>query len=263
MEKNLQSLIVVALLLMAQLTTAQTFRLNESGYFNAGGTDVMVFSDFYPEGHQGGVCVIMNGKRIATNGDIRMEPTPGQWQPVPKQLSRKVEGNRIVTTLCYPDSSRHLTGFNPMVYPDYQFTYTVTVEPKGKNILVNVDIDKPVPDFLLGKVGFNLEFFPGELFGKPWVMDAQTGIYPQQPNSPLLVQPTSRTHPGNFFAGRGQKADLKQLDGEGYSPLRADDILALPYAEGKKFTSRPDDKNQKLTVESLTGNLKLYDGRMN
>jgi len=249
--------------MISQLATAQTFKLNESGYFNAGGTDVMVFSDFYPEGHQGGVCVIMNGKRIATNGDIRMEPTPGQWQPVPKQLSRKVESNRIVTTLCYPDSSRHLTGFNPMVYPDYQFTYTVTVEPQGKNILVNVDIDKPVPDFLLGKVGFNLEFFPGELFGKPWVMDAQTGIYPQQPNSPLLVQPTSRTHPGNYFAGRGQKADLKQLDGEGYSPLRADDILALPYAEGKKFTSRPDDKNQKLTVESLTGNLKLYDGRMN
>ena len=72
---------------------AQTFRLNEDGYYNAGGTDVMVFSDFYPEGHQGGVCVIMNGQRIATNGDIRLEATPGQWQPVPKQLSRSAEGS--------------------------------------------------------------------------------------------------------------------------------------------------------------------------
>ena len=27
----------------------------------------MAFSDFYPEGHQGGVCVIMNGHRIATS----------------------------------------------------------------------------------------------------------------------------------------------------------------------------------------------------
>ncbi len=242
---------------------AQTFRLNEDGYFNAGGTDVMVFSDFYPEGHQGGVCVIMNGQRIATNGDIRLEATPGQWQPVPKQLSRKVEGNRIVTTLCYPDSSRHLTGFNPMVYPDYQFNYVVTVEPQDKSIIVTVDLDKPVPDFLLGKVGFNLEFFPGELFGKPWLMDAQTGIYPQQPNSPLLALPTNRGHDGNFFAGRGQKADLAQLDGQGYSPLRADDIIGLPYAEGKMFVSRPDDNRHKLTVESLTGNLKLYDGRMN
>jgi hypothetical protein len=28
---------------------AQTFQLNSDGYFNAGGTDVMAFSDFYPE----------------------------------------------------------------------------------------------------------------------------------------------------------------------------------------------------------------------
>ena len=42
----------------------------------------MAFSDFYPEGHQGGVCVIMNGHRIATNGDIRLEATPGQWPTV-------------------------------------------------------------------------------------------------------------------------------------------------------------------------------------
>jgi hypothetical protein len=242
---------------------AQTFQLSADGYFNAGGTDVMTFSDFYPEGHQGGVCVIINGLRIATNGDLRLEATPGQWQPIPKQLSRKAEGNRIVTTLCYPDSSRHMTGFNPMVYPDWYVNYTVTVEPQGKGILVTVDLDKPVPDFLLGKVGFNLEFYPGYLFGKPWMMDQQSGIYPQQPNAPLLQIPTNRGHEGNYFVGKGLKADLKQLDAEGYSPLRADDIIAEPYAEGTKFTSRPDDKNQKLTVESLTGLLKLYDGRMN
>jgi hypothetical protein len=242
---------------------AQTFQLSADGYFNAGGTDVMAFSDFYPEGHQGGVCVIINGLRIATNGDLRLEATPGQWQPIPKQLSRKAEGNRIVTTLCYPDSSRHITGFNPMVYPDWYVNYTVTVEPQGKGILVTVDLDKPVPDFLLGKVGFNLEFYPGYLFGKPWMMDQQSGIYPQQPNAPLLQIPTNRGHEGNYFVGKGLKADLKQLDAEGYSPLRADDIIAEPYAEGTKFTSRPDDKNQKLTVESLTGPLKLYDGRMN
>lgn len=260
---HIPSVTLVSLLLTAMTVSAQTFRLNSEGYFNAGGTDVMAFSDFYPEGHQGGVCVIMNGHRIATNGDLRLEATPGQWQPVPKQLKREVVGNRIVTTLCYPDSSRHMTGFNPMVYPDWQVSYTVTVEPQGRSIVVTVDLDKPVPDFLLGKVGFNLEFFPGELFGKPWVMDSQTGIYPQQPNAPLLSQPTNRGHDGDYFAGKGQKADLARLDGEGYSPLRADDIIAAPYAEGRKFTSRPDDKSQKLTIESLTGNLMLYDGRMN
>ena len=265
MEKtnHLLTTFLAALALSALTATAQTFQLNDDGYFNAGGTDVMAFSDFYPEGHQGGVCVIMNGKRIATNGDIRLEATPGQWQPVPKQLSRKAEDGRITTTLCFPDSSRHLTGFNPMVYPDYAFNYVVTVEPQGRSIVVTVDIDKPVPEFLLGKVGFNLEFFPGEAFGKPWVMDSQTGIYPQQPNSPLLTLPSNRSHDGDFFAGKGLKADLAQLDGKGYSPLRADDIIAAPYAEGRKFTSCPDDKSRKVTVESFTGNLKLYDGRMN
>lgn len=260
----LKVLILWVTLVVSPVTAqAQTFRMNDAGYFNAGGTDVMAFSDFYPEGHQGGVCVIMNGQRIATNGDIRLEATPGQWQPVPKQLNRKVEGNRIVTTLCYPDSSRHLTGFNPMVYPDYAFTYTVTIEPQGRGIAVTVDIDKPVPDFLLGKVGFNFEFFPGYLFGKPWVMDSQSGIYPQQPNSPLLQVPTNRGHDGDYFANKGLKADLHQLDGIGYSPLRADDIISAPYAEGRKFTSRPDDKSQKLTIESFAEPLKFYDGRMN
>ena len=255
--------LLMALAMTCLTISAQTFKFNSDGYFNAGGTDVMAFSDFYPEGHQGGVCVIMNGHRIATNGDIRLEATPGQWQPVPKQLSRRVEGGKIVTTLCYPDSSRHMTGFNPMVYPEWNVNYTVSVEPQGKSILVTVDLDKPVPEFLLGKAGFNLEFFPGELFGKPWLMDNQSGIYPQQPNTSLLQVATNRGHDGNYFAGRGQKANLAQLDGTGYSPLRADDIIAAPYAIGRKFTSRPDDNSQRLTVESLTGDLKLYDGRMN
>ena len=260
---NLRFMLFCMMLMATQLLSAQSFKINADGYYNAAGIDVMAFNDFYPEGHQGGVCVIMNGRRVATNGDIRMEPTPGQWQPVPKQLSRKVDGNRIVTTLCYPDSSRHMTGFNPMVYPQYEVIYTVTVEPQDKGVLVTVDLDKPVPDYLLGKVGFNFEFFPGDLFGKPWLMDDQTGIYPQQPNAPLELSSTNLNHIGNYFLGKGQNTNLDQLLAKGYSPMRADDIVAAPYAVGRKFTSRPDDPYSKLTVESFTGDLKLYDGRMN
>ncbi|MCR5132298.1 MAG: hypothetical protein K6C10_12675 [Prevotella sp.] len=73
MKNRRLSSIVLALMLTSFTASAQTFQLNADGYFNAGGTDVMVFNDFYPEGHQGGVCVIMNGQRIATNGDIRLE----------------------------------------------------------------------------------------------------------------------------------------------------------------------------------------------
>ena len=78
--KNL--FISVLLSVSALVAGAQDFRLNGSGYFNHEGVDAMAFDDFYPEGHQGGISFIMNGKRVATNGDIRFDETPGQWQPV-------------------------------------------------------------------------------------------------------------------------------------------------------------------------------------
>lgn len=255
--------VLLAFMQVAAMLAAQDFKLNESGYYTAGSVDVMAFSDFYPEGHQGGVSILMKDRRVASNGDIRMEATPGQWQPVPKQLKREIVGNAIETTLCYPDSSRHLTGFNPMVYPDYQVIYKVRVEPQDDGILVTVDLDKPVPDFLLGKVGFNLEFYPGDLFGKPWLMDNQTGIYPRQPNGPLMRTQPNQLHNGNFHQAGKPLANLKQLNGKGYSPMIADDLIAEPYAVGRKFTSCPDDPVGRLTIESFTGDLKLYDGRMN
>jgi hypothetical protein len=244
---------------------AQDFRLNASGYFNRDGVDVMAFNDFYPEGHQGGISVLMHGHRVASNGDIRFEPTPGQWQPVPKQLSRKVEGDRIVTTLCYPDSSRHFTGFNPMIYPDVQLTYTVTLEPSGKGFLVTVDLDRPVPEVLAGRAGFNLEFFPGALFGKPWIMDGRQGIFPPQPNSPLLTQESYvYKSVGDFHPAGQPDTDVKHLIGEGYSPFTADAVIAEPYAVGRTFTLRPDDPYSRMTIRSVVGSeLKLYDGRMN
>ena len=257
--------VALAALLCAAGLGAQDFRINASGYFNKDGVDVMAFNDFYPEGHQGGISVLMNGHRVASNGDIRFDATPGQWQPVPKQLNRKVEGEKIITTLCFPDSSRHFTGFNPMIYPDYRVTYTVTLEPQGKGFLVTVDLDKPVPENLLGRAGFNIEFFPGDLFGKPWIMDKKQGIYPQQPNSPVIEQESYVYRSvGDFKPERALAADIDHLIDKGYSPYTADAVIAEPYAVGKVFTSRPDDPYSRLTIKSLnSADLKLYDGRMN
>ena len=263
MKKLIYSLLASAALLFAVDGVAQEFKITPSGYFKNQGIDVMAFDDIYPEGHQGGVCIIMNGHRVATNGDIRLEATPGQWQPVPKQLDRKVEGNTITAMMMYPDSSRHLTGFNPMIYPELNLTYKVRVEAKGRQIEVTVDLDSPIPDYLIGKAGFNLEFFPGSLFGKPWLMDDKSGIYPQQPNSPLLTTQPNHLHTGHYHNGKSPLADMEHLIDKGFSPIVADDIIAEPYAVGRKFTSRPDDPYSKVTIESLTGDLKLYDGRMN
>ena len=40
--------------------------INKKEYFEMPGLNVMVFNDFYPEGHQGGVTIIQNGVRVAT-----------------------------------------------------------------------------------------------------------------------------------------------------------------------------------------------------
>ena len=223
----------------------------------------MAFDDIYPEGHQGGVSLIMYGNRIATNGDIRLEPTPGQWQPVPKQRDRIVDQatNTITASLSYPDSSRHLTGFNPMIYPDLILNYKVKVEGKGGSVVVTVDLDRTIPQKYLGKIGFNLELFPGALFGKPWIMDDKTGIFPQQPNGPTLDERSNQRYQGNF--NPDGKASAKHLAGHGYSPVIADDIVAEPYAVGHHFIVCPDDPYSKFSVESEGAELKLYDGRMN
>lgn len=257
-----------ALLAGGGLVKAQEFELNSSGYFRNEGVDVMAFDDIYPEGHQGGLCIIMHGNRVATNGDIRLEATPGQWQPVPIQRNRKVDAsaNTIIAKLSYPDSSRHLTGFNPMIYPDLQFNYTVTVKGEGASIVVTVDLDRPIPKEFIGKAGFNFELFPGALFGKPWIMDSQSGIFPQQPNGPTLESISNHQHVGNYsteVADVSKRADINQLTGTGYSPIVADDIIAKPYAVGHSFTARPDDPKNRFTIVSKTSELKLYDGRMN
>ena len=256
-----------ALIVGSGIVRAQEFKLNSSGYFRNGGVDVMAFDDIYPEGHQGGLCIIMHGNRVATNGDIRLEATPGQWQPVPIQRTRKVDAlaNTITATLSYPDSSRHITGFNPMIYPDLQFNYSVTVKGEGASIVVTVDLDRPIPKEFIGKVGFNFELFPGSLFGKSWIMDNQSGIFPQQPNGPTFQSPSNNQYIGNYnqTATVSKKADVGRLVGSGYSPIVADDIIASPYAAGKSFTVRPDDPKNRFTIVSKTGELKLYDGRMN
>ena len=245
---------------------AQDFKLNPSaGYFQNKGVDVMAFDDIYPEGHQSGVSIIMHGNRVATNGDIRFEPTPGQWQPVPVQRKRTPDEstNTITTLLGFPDSSRHLRGFNPMIYPDFQFDYTVTVRGEGASVVVTVDLDRPVPPEFVGKLGFNLELFPGALFGKPWIMDSKQWIFPQQANGPTLSQPANHAHSGRFNPNPAADAGQLSGHGRGYSPIIADDLIAEPYAVGKRFTVRPDDPYNRFTIESQGTDLKLYDGRMN
>ncbi|MCJ7446979.1 MAG: glycoside hydrolase family 9 protein [Bacteroidales bacterium] len=232
MKRNL--LILFMLVTTINAFAQQTgFRLNDQEYFENGGVNIMAFQDIYPEGHQGGVSIIMHGMRIATNGDLRLDETPGQWQPIPKQKKRTVDiaGNLITVNLTYPDSAINGKGFNPIFYPDLYFNYTVKTRAEGGSIIVTVDLDRPMHSEFIGKVGFNMELFPGWLFGKSWYMDNQSGIFPRQANGPGMFD-----HKGALVA-------------------------AKPMASGKQLVVAPEDENLRLTIRSGTGDLQLIDGR--
>src|SRR5690554_1299307 len=79
-----------------------------------------------------------------------------------------------------------------------------------------------------------------------------------------MSQQSSYLEVGDFNKDQA-KADLKKLLGEAgeYNPIIADDLIAEPYAVGKRLTIQPEDPYSRLTIESRGADLKLYDGRMN
>ncbi|OIR18863.1 endoglucanase D precursor [mine drainage metagenome] len=232
-------LTVLACLLIVPLSSAcaieapDGLKLNSQEYLEMPGLNVMLASDYYPEGHQGGVSIILNGDRIATNGDVRLNRTPGQWQPTPVVGQRRVDPatGEISVRMSYPDESKDRKGFNPIVYPDLKFAYTVRVVPAGKSFRIIVDLDKPLPEAWQKRVGFNLELFPGDLFGKSYLMDRHDGIFPRQADGP----------------GR----------------MTADGSYAIEaLATGRHLMVAPESKTHCLGIESLAGGpLELIDGR--
>jgi hypothetical protein len=124
----------------------QSLQINDKGYFEMQGLNVTVFSDFYPDGHQTGVTIIQHGIRVAANGDLRLEASPGQWSPVPKGGPQNVdrEAGLISQKMWYPDSSKNRKGFNPIDYPDFTFTYDVEVKSlEGSSFQVNIHLEEP------------------------------------------------------------------------------------------------------------------------
>src|SRR5438552_1817367 len=144
----LATLAVLSVLVCLRGQNAQgpSLRLNDQEYFELPGLNVMAFQDIYPEGHQAGISIVQNGVRVATNGDLRLDPTPGQWQPMPKQNKRSVnkEQNEIITSLSYPDPDRNRTGFNPMNYPDSNLSYQFDVRGVCQSFLFVVDLYKHI-----------------------------------------------------------------------------------------------------------------------
>jgi endoglucanase len=145
--------------------------INSFDYFDTPGLSVFVFHNVYPEGHQGGVEIIQHDERIATCGDLRLEPTPGQWDPLPKPGNRAVDRSRGEVSV-------------PVHYPGPGIDYQIRVRAEGKAVRIVVDLEKPIPSEWIGKIGFNLELYPPAFFGKAFQMDGAFGVFPRQANGP-------------------------------------------------------------------------------
>src|SRR5690242_9843874 len=83
--------------------------LNEHGYFEAPGLNVLAFSNWYDGNFSdekiAGIELIHHEVRTATNGDVRLSATPAQWDAAPTFVARTVDAaaGRITTVLRYPD----------------------------------------------------------------------------------------------------------------------------------------------------------------
>jgi endoglucanase len=250
MTLRFSSTVASTLLFFCTLAPAQTqqppanqLTLNASEYLEMRGLNVMLAHDYYPESHQGGVGIIQNGLRVATNGDLRLEPTPGQWQPTPVVGKRQIDRNtgEVSVRMTYPNESKNRKGFNPILYPDLKFSYVVRIRPEGQAFRIIVDLDEPLPADWIGKVGFNLELFPGYLFGKSFLLGDSLGVFPRQDNGPAASE-----------------SPLK----EDFTPARHLDHELAPLGRGKELVVAPESEAQRMTIEAVQGGeIALYDGR--
>jgi endoglucanase len=180
--------------------------------------------------------MILHGQRIATNGDVRLMPTPEQWDLVATLKGRQTDkaNNRLTASLTFPTF-------------DVSYTLEVAAEPGG--VKVSINLDKPLPAKLVGRAGFNLEFLPSIYMGKTYLVDgSKAGIFPRTPNDPMIkVLPLPDEPKKAYYLEDWDKA-------KGYTQ-------PLPFAQGKSITLGVDDSLARITVVSDTAPLMLFDGR--
>jgi hypothetical protein len=201
-------------------TSSQNLVLNDSGYFEAQGLNVMVFSNWYDgsfdDAKISGVEIIHHGVRTVTNGDVRLNPTPGQWDAIPEFVERTVDrkNGRIEAVL---------------KYSKYDFLYIIRGEARDGGVYISAHSDQPLPEALNGVAGLNLEFLPSAYFGKSFIADETTGIFPLYPSS-----------------------GMETINGE---------TEPQALATGKTITLAPESAERSITITSTDNNLLLFDGR--
>ena len=215
-------------------------KVTDKNYLDTQGFSVFLYdSTYHPvfvDQKNAAMEMILHGQRIATNGDVRLVATPEQWDLVATLKDRHAdkEDNRLTAELAFPT---------------FGFSYTLEVAAEPGGVKVSINLDKPLPEKVAGRAGFNLEFLPSTYMGKAYLVDgSKAGIFPRTPNDPMTkVLPLPGEPKKAYYLEDWDKA-------KGY-------MQPLPFAEGKSITLGVDDALARVNVVSDTVNLMLFDGR--
>ena len=215
--------------------------LNDLQYFERPGVNVLVFSNAFTGGFNdeknSGIEIIHHGVRTVQGGAVRLSKTPEQWDLVPQSPLRRVD----------PASNSIEVG---MRYNDYNFNSRVVVTGKGDAVEIAVYLDEPLPEFLEGKAGFNLEFLPSQYWGKTYVMDGRPNRFPRYAVSRTKAVPNEEK-PRQF---KGFRTYDDRGTGEFVDPE--------PLEKGKSILIAPDAPERMIKISSNDSTLELYDGRI-
>ena len=217
-----------------------SMKVTDKNYLDTQGFSVFLYdSTYHPvfvDQKNTAMEMILHGQRIATNGDVRLMPTPEQWDLVATLKDRHVD-----------KANSRLTA--DLAFPTFDFSYTLEVAAEPGGVKVSINLDKPLPQKLEGRAGFNLEFLPSIYMGKAYMVNGtQAGIFPRTPNDAMTkVLPLADEPKKAYYLEDWDKA-------KGYTQ-------PLPFAEGKNITLGVDDALARVNVVSDTANLMLFDGR--
>ena len=238
---RLQAVLLVVLIFSLPVLSADfTMQVTETGYLSTQGFNVMLYdSTFHPifvDQKNTAMEMILHGERIATNGDVRLMPTPEQWDLVAKLNGRHAdkEHNRLSADLSFPS---------------YQMDYRLEVAAEPGGVRVSVNLEKPLPEKLAGRAGFNLEFLPSIYVDKTYATDGNAfGIFPRSPQEEMHKVPPSPDDPKKLsYQEEWDKA-------KGYTQ-------PVPLVTGNSITFATEDPLHRISIHSETGPLALYDGR--
>src|SRR5947199_8371194 len=215
-------------------------KVTDKNYLDTQGFSVFLYdSTYHPvfvDQKNTAMEMILHRQRIATNGDVRLMPTPEQWDLVATLKGRQADKakNRLTANLAFPS---------------FDLSYTLEVAAELGGVRVSINLDKPLPEKLAGRAGFNLEFLPSIYMGKAYLVDGnKAGIFPRTPDDPMIkVLPLADEPKKAYYLEDWDKA-------KGYTQ-------PVPFAEGKSITLGIDDPLARVNVNSDTANLMLFDGR--